>query len=65
MTMTAGTTSSTAPKWQENLRGAGTPPYTRTLIGSGPQGKTVVFEVDKKKAEYVQRLMVQFQTNSI
>lgn len=45
--------------------GSGHLPYTRTVIGGGPQGKTVVFEVAKKKPEYVERLMARFQSNSI
>lgn len=45
--------------------GSGHLPYTRTVIGGGPQGKTVIFEVNKKKPEYVERLMAQFQSNSI
>lgn len=45
--------------------GSGRLPYTRTLIGGGPQGKTVVFEVDKKRPEYVERLMTQFQSKSM
>ena len=45
--------------------GSGHLPYTRTVIGGGPQGKTVVFEVDKKKPEHVERLMARFQSNSI
>ena len=40
-------------------------PYARTFIGAGPHGKTVIFEVDKKKPEYVERLMAQFESNSI
>ena len=47
------------------FEGSGHLPYTRAVIGGGPQGKTVVFEVDKKKPEYVERLMAQFQSNSI
>jgi hypothetical protein len=43
--------------------GSGHLSYTRTVIGSGPQGKTVFFEVDKKKPENVQRLMAQFQSD--
>jgi ABC-type microcin C transport system duplicated ATPase subunit YejF len=31
-------------------------PYTRTILGAGPQGETVVFEVNKKDPAYVQRL---------
>jgi hypothetical protein len=45
--------------------GSGHLPYTRTVIGGGPQGKTVVFEVNKKKPEYVERLMTQFQSKSM
>lgn len=45
--------------------GSGHLPYTRTVIGGGPQGKTVVFEIDKKKPEYVECLMAQFQSKSI
>jgi len=32
-------------------------PYTKTILGAGPQGQTVVFEVDKKDAAYVEKLM--------
>jgi ABC-type microcin C transport system duplicated ATPase subunit YejF len=35
-------------------------PYTRTLLGAGPQGETVVFEVDKKNPEHVARLQERF-----
>ena len=45
--------------------GSGHLPYTRTVIGGGPQGKTVVFEVDKKKPEYAERLMTQFRSKSM
>jgi hypothetical protein len=45
--------------------GSGHLPYTRTVIGGGPQGKTVVFEIDKKKPEYVERLMAQFRSKSM
>jgi hypothetical protein len=31
-------------------------PYTRTLLGAGPNGETVIFEVNKKDKSYVQRL---------
>lgn len=31
-------------------------PYTRTMLGAGPQGETVVFEVDKKNPALVERL---------
>lgn len=36
-------------------------PYTKTLLGAGPAGETVVFEVDKKDAKLVERLMEQFK----
>ena len=49
----------------KKFKGSGHLPYTHTLIGDGPQGKTVVFEVDKKKPEYVERLMTQFQSKSM
>ena len=32
-------------------------PYTKTLIGAGPRGETVIFEVNKKDAALVPRLM--------
>ena len=31
------------------FKGSGHLPYTWTLIGAGPHGGTVIFEVDKKK----------------
>ena len=43
----------------------GSAEMARKFEGGGPQGKTVVFEVDKKKPEYVERLMAQFQSRSI
>ena len=49
----------------KKFEGSGHLPYTRTLIGAGPHGRTVIFEVDKKKPEYVERLMAQFQASSI
>lgn len=36
-------------------------PYTKTILGAGPQGETVVFEVDKKDSAYVERLMETYQ----
>ncbi|MGD9342381.1 MAG: hypothetical protein PVJ25_00025 [Desulfuromonadales bacterium] len=32
-------------------------PYTRTLLGAGPTGETVVFEVDKKNPQLADRLV--------
>ena len=37
-------------------------PYTRTIIGGGPKGETVVYEVKKKEPVYVDRLMAQFKS---
>ena len=36
-------------------------PYTRTLIGEGPNGETVVIEVDKKDEALADRLQRQFE----
>lgn len=36
-------------------------PYTRTLIGEGPNGETVVFEVDKKDEALADRLQREFE----
>ena len=32
-------------------------PYTKTILGAGPNGETVVFEVDKKNPEFVDELI--------
>ncbi len=32
-------------------------PYTKTLLGAGPGGETVIFEVDKKDPAFVERLI--------
>ena len=36
-------------------------PYTRTILGLGPKGETVVFEVNKKKPEYVARIQKKYE----
>jgi len=36
-------------------------PYTRTLIGAGPQGQTVIFEVDKKNPALVESLFENYE----
>ena len=36
-------------------------PYTRTFIGAGPGGKTVVFEVDKKDDGLADWLVAEFE----
>lgn len=35
-------------------------PYTKTLIGAGPYGETVIFEVDKKQPALTNRLEEQY-----
>jgi hypothetical protein len=32
-------------------------PYTKTILGAGPMGETVIFEVDKKNASVADRLV--------
>ena len=39
---------------------SGSLPYTRTLIGDGPAGETVVIEVNKDHPGYVERLHAEF-----
>jgi hypothetical protein len=36
-------------------------PYTKTILGAGPAGETVVFEVDKKDPKLVEKLMEMFK----
>ncbi len=36
-------------------------PYTRTVIGGGPNGETVVYEIKKKEPAYTDRLMATFK----
>lgn len=36
-------------------------PYAKTLLGAGPAGETVVFEIDTKDPTLVERLMKQFK----
>lgn len=35
-------------------------PYTKTILGAGPHGETVVFEVDKKDSAFVEGLMEKY-----
>jgi hypothetical protein len=49
---------------QESLakfKASGHLPYTRTILGAGPNSETVVFEVDKKNPELAERLQKQFE----
>jgi len=41
----------------EQFRKSGHLPYTRTILGAGPDGETVVFEVNKKDPQLVERLV--------
>lgn len=36
-------------------------PYARTLLGAGPNGETVVFEIDKKNPQLADRLEQAFR----
>lgn len=36
-------------------------PYTKTLLGAGPQGETVVFEVDKSNNAFADQLIKKFE----
>lgn len=40
-------------------------PYNRTILGLGPKGETVVFEVAKKKPEYVARLQKKYENTPV
>ena len=44
-------------KTKEQFITSGHLPYTRTILGAGPQGETVVFEVNKKDSRLVERLV--------
>ena len=48
-------------KMKEFFAAHGHLPYTKTLLGAGPAGETVVFQVDKKDPKFVERLMAQFK----
>ncbi|MBN2792915.1 MAG: hypothetical protein JXQ81_10440 [Desulfuromonadales bacterium] len=37
-------------------------PYTKTILGAGPHGETVIFEVAKKDPESVERLMATYES---
>jgi hypothetical protein len=36
-------------------------PYTKTLLGAGPGGETVIFEVDKKDPTFAEKLIEEYQ----
>ncbi|MFN2258064.1 MAG: hypothetical protein ABR516_06255 [Desulfuromonadaceae bacterium] len=38
-------------------------PYTKTILGAGPGGETVIFEVDKKDPEFADRLRQAYMSN--
>lgn len=48
-------------KTKEQFQKSGHLPYTRTILGAGPAGETVVFEVNKKDPKLVDRLVKQYQ----
>ena len=43
----------------------GSIPYRRTLLGHGPLGETVVFEIDRKNPERIEALQRQFMDTEI
>lgn len=40
-------------------------PYTLTLLGSGPMGETVVYEIDKQNPRHVEYLQKEFADTEI
>ncbi|MDF1581013.1 MAG: hypothetical protein P1P74_09590 [Desulfuromonadales bacterium] len=44
-------------KTNETFMASGHLPYTKTILGAGPLGETVVFEVDKKNPKVTDRLV--------
>ena len=46
----------------EKFAAHGHMPYAKTVLGAGPAGETVVFEINKKNPEQVERLMAQFKS---
>jgi hypothetical protein len=47
-------------KTETSFKSTGHMPYTRTFIGGGPGGATVVLEIDKKDASLADRLQAEF-----
>ena len=50
-----------SPESEAGFAETGHLPYTHTVIGGGPGGKTVVFEVDKKNQHLALRLKTEFE----
>lgn len=50
------------PKTNAKFMKSGHLPYTKTIIGGGPFGDTLVYEVAKKKPEFVKDLMKRFDS---
>jgi hypothetical protein len=44
----------------DKFKASGHLPYTKTILGAGPTGETVIFEVDKKNPELTERLQKEF-----
>ncbi|SHJ17330.1 hypothetical protein SAMN02745165_01690 [Malonomonas rubra DSM 5091] len=45
----------------EKFAAHGHMPYAKTVLGAGPAGETVVFEINKKEADLTERLMKMFK----
>lgn len=50
------------PETNENFRHHPHLPYTKTILGLGPFGETVIFEVDKKDTEFVDGLVAKYES---
>jgi len=46
----------------EKFAAHGHMPYAKTVLGAGPAGETVVFEINKKDPKLVEKLMKQFKS---
>jgi hypothetical protein len=45
----------------EKFKKNGHIPYAKTVLGAGPNGETVVYEINKKDTAYVERLMKTYE----
>ena len=51
------------PETIESFKKTGHMPYTRTFIGEGPKGETIVVEVDKKDNVFAEKLYTAYRTD--
>ncbi len=50
-----------SPEMSKQFAEQGHLPLTRTVLGAGPNGETVVYEIKKKEPAYTDRLVAQFK----